>query len=46
MVLANSEFVEIDNVTKKPFRQALNFLAWKKDQAELQKEQLKNIQNK
>lgn len=46
MVLADSQFIEIDNVVEKPFRQALNFLSWKKDQAEKQKETLKNIQSK
>ena len=46
MVLADQNFINIDEVVEKPFRQALNYLAWKKDQADKQADQMKKIQTK
>lgn len=46
MVLAGESFMHMDEATDKPFRQALNFLAWKKDKADKEAEQMKNIQQR
>lgn len=46
MVLANEDFTNIDMVTDKPFRQALNYLAWKKDQQKKAEEQMKKVQQR
>lgn len=46
MVLANEDFTSIDKVTDKPFRQALNYLAWKKDQQMKAEEQMKKVQQR
>lgn len=44
MVLAGEDFTQMDYVTEKPYRQALNYLAWKKDKADKEQEQMKKIQ--
>lgn len=46
MVLANEDFRSIDDVVEKPFRQALNYLAWRKDQVKKREAELKKIQNR
>jgi hypothetical protein len=44
LALADSDFLKIHQVVERPYREALNFLTWKKDQ--LAKEKLENLKLK
>ena len=44
IVLADEDFLKIHQVVERPYKEALNFLTWKK--AKLQKEQLENLKRK
>lgn len=44
IVLADEDFLKIHQVVERPYKEALNFLTWKK--AKLQKEQLENLRRK
>jgi hypothetical protein len=42
MILANNEFLKIDEVVKKPLFQALNYLAWDKDKKQKELNTIRN----
>jgi hypothetical protein len=44
MVLADEDFLKINEVVKKPIIEALNFLAYKKDKAEKEKQRFNELQ--
>ena len=44
MALANEDFLKIHQVVERPWREALNYLTWKK--AQVQKEKLQNLKTK
>jgi hypothetical protein len=44
LVLADNQFLNINTVTERPYKEALNFLTWKKHEAE--KAQLENLKRK
>ena len=44
LILADNQFLNINSVTERPYKEALNFLTWKKHQAD--KEQLQNLKRK
>jgi hypothetical protein len=46
MLLSDNNFSNMDMVTEKPYKAALNFMAWKKEQTQKEIEQLKKIQKK
>ena len=46
MLLANEDFSNIDLVTEKPYKAALNYMAWKKEKTMRELEEIKKIQKK
>ena len=44
MVLADEKFLDIDKVVEKPIIEALNFLAYKKDKAEQERQRINEVQ--
>lgn len=44
MVLADGDFLKVHKVVKRPYREALNFLTWKK--AQVQKQKLETLKHK